>query len=95
MMVPSMMMEAEVRTRWMRARVRTRAVRERGGRDIIAGSTGSTPRDWAGGPSMRISVEASVFRPRSFSMRIGQLAYPQDLHRVQRVLEAEKGTEED
>lgn len=55
MMVPSMMMEAEVRTRWMRARVRTRAVRERGGRDMMAGSTGSTPRDCAGGPSMRIS----------------------------------------
>lgn len=50
-----MMMEAEVRTRWMRARVRTRAVRERGGRDMMAGSTGSTPRDWAGGPSMRMS----------------------------------------
>ncbi len=51
-----MMMEAEVRTRWMSRRVSTRAVLERGGRDIIEGSTGSTPRDWAGGPSMRISI---------------------------------------
>ena len=53
--VPSMMIVAEVRTRRMRGRVRTRAFLERGGRDITEGSTGSTPRDWAGGPSIRIS----------------------------------------
>ena len=53
--VPSMMMEAEVRTRVRSGRVRTRADLERGGRVITAGSTGSTPRDWAGGPSMRMS----------------------------------------
>lgn len=56
--VPSMMIDADVRTRWIRRRVRTRAVLERGGRDIMEGSTGSTPRDWAGGPSMRMSVVA-------------------------------------
>ena len=55
MSVPSMIMLAEVRTRWIRARVRTRAPRGRGGRDMTAGSTGSTPRDCAGGPSIRIS----------------------------------------
>lgn len=49
-------MVAEVSTRRMSGRVRTRAVRERGGRVMTAGSTGSTPRDCAGGPSMRISA---------------------------------------
>ena len=58
--VPSMIMVAEVRTRWMRGRVSTRAFFERGGRDITAGSTGSTPRDWAGGPSIRMSGIRSV-----------------------------------
>lgn len=56
--VPSMMIEAEVKTRCITRRVRTRAVLERGGRDMIEGSTGSTPRDCAGGPSMRMSVFA-------------------------------------
>ncbi len=51
-----MMIEADVRTRCMTRRVRTRAFLERGGRDIMEGSTGSTPRDWAGGPSIRMSV---------------------------------------
>lgn len=27
-----------------------------GGRDMTAGSTGSTPNDWAGGPSIRILI---------------------------------------
>lgn len=31
---------------------------------MIDGSTGSTPRDWAGGPSMRMSV---------FKFNIGQI----------------------
>lgn len=56
MSVPSMMTVADVRTRWIKARLRTRAVLDRGGRFMMAGSTGSTPRDWAGGPSMRMSV---------------------------------------
>ncbi|KAL8963632.1 MAG: hypothetical protein Q9193_000125 [Seirophora villosa] len=45
MSVPSMMTVADVRTRWIKARLRTRAVFDRGGRDMTAGSTGSTPRD--------------------------------------------------
>jgi hypothetical protein len=53
-----MMMVAEVSTRWINGRVRTRADLVRGGRFIIDGSTGSTPRDWAGGPSIRISGKA-------------------------------------
>lgn len=57
MSVPSMMMAAEVSTRWINGLVSTRADRERGGRFIMDGSTGSTPRDWAGGPSIRISVD--------------------------------------
>ncbi len=40
-----MMTVADVRTRWMTGRVRTRAALERGGRFMIAGSTGSTPKD--------------------------------------------------
>ena len=32
------------------------ASRCRGGRDMTAGSTGSTPNDCAGGPSMRILI---------------------------------------
>jgi hypothetical protein len=39
----------------MSGRVKTRAWRGRGGRAMTAGSTGSTPRDWAGGPSIRMS----------------------------------------
>lgn len=54
-MVPSMMMKAEVRTRWIKGRVRTRAFLARGGQVMTAGSTGSTPRDWAGGPSISMS----------------------------------------
>ena len=41
----------------MTSGVRMRASRWRGGRDITAGSTGSTPRDWAGGPSMRMLIQ--------------------------------------
>lgn len=50
-----MITEAWVITRLRRAGVMARAWRERGGRDMTAGSTGSTPRDWAGGPSIRMS----------------------------------------
>lgn len=35
--------------------MRTRAFLDLGGRLIIEGSTGSTPRDCAGGPSIRMS----------------------------------------
>jgi hypothetical protein len=55
-----MMMLADWSTRLRSVGVRTRAVLERGGRLIIVGSTGSTPRDWAGGPSMRMSRMWSV-----------------------------------
>jgi hypothetical protein len=37
-----------------------RAVLERGGRVMTLGSTGSTPNDCAGGPSMRMSVGGGV-----------------------------------
>ena len=50
-----MMMVADVITRLSKGTVKTRAVLDRGGRFIMAGSTGSTPSDWAGGPSMRMS----------------------------------------
>ena len=40
----------------MRGLVRIWALRERGGRVITAGSTGSTPRDCAGGPSIKMSM---------------------------------------
>jgi hypothetical protein len=50
-----MITDAWMITRLRRVDVMVRAVLERGGRDMTAGSTGSTPRDWAGGPSMRIS----------------------------------------
>jgi hypothetical protein len=56
-----MIMVAEVRTRWRRVRVRTRAFLGRGGRDMMEGSTGSTPRDWAGGPSMRMSEKMGQY----------------------------------
>jgi hypothetical protein len=56
-MVPSMIIEAEVKTRVMRGHVRTGALRFRGGRVMTSGSTGSTPRDWAGGPSIIMSVK--------------------------------------
>ena len=53
--VPRTIMAADVSTRCITGRVSTRAVRDRGGRVMTAGSTGSTPRDWAGGPSIRMS----------------------------------------
>ena len=56
-------MVAEVRTRWIKGRVRTRAFLERGGRVMTAGSTGSTPRDWAGGPSIRMSATGIKNQP--------------------------------
>jgi hypothetical protein len=59
-MVPNIIMEAEVRTRVMRGQVRTGALRFRGGRVITSGSTGSTPRDCAGGPSMMMSVDGQI-----------------------------------
>jgi hypothetical protein len=49
-------MDAEVRTRVMRGQVRTGALRFRGGRVMTSRSTGSTPRDWAGGPSIMMSI---------------------------------------
>ena len=51
-----MIKEAEVRTRRISGFVRTRAFLERGGSVIMRGSTGSTPRDCAGGPSINIST---------------------------------------
>lgn len=54
--VPSIISMADVRTRRINGLVRTRACLGRGGRLMMEGSTGSTPRDWAGGPSMRMSV---------------------------------------
>ena len=51
------MTDAWVRTRLINLEVRIRSSRCRGGRDMTAGSTGSTPRDWAGGPSMRILIQ--------------------------------------
>ena len=80
-----MMILAEVRTRWMRARVRTRAFLDLGGRFIMEGSTGSTPRDWAGGPSMRMSggvfLVEGLGRKGKYLMG-GRLTDPQDLHGV-------------
>ena len=55
--VPIIIINAEVRTRWISGFVSTRALLGRGGRPMIEGSTGSTPRDCAGGPSMRISSQ--------------------------------------
>src|ERR1700710_2803576 len=55
-----MIIVAEVRTRVMRGQVRTGALRFRGGRVMTSGSTGSTPRDWAGGPSIMMSVQKFV-----------------------------------
>lgn len=94
MRVPSIITVADVSTRWIKARLRTRAVFDRGGRDMTAGSTGSTPRDWAGGPSIRISKpwSGSFFMCK---LAVQSLTNPQDLHRVQRVTESEKGAEED
>ena len=71
-------------TRLRRGGVMARAVLERGGRVMTAGSTGSTPRDWAGGPSMRMSglaVSALIAR-----LGNGRHTYPQDLHSIKRVL---------
>lgn len=53
-------MTAEMRVRWRSGFVRICALRERGGRVITAGSTGSTPRDCAGGPSIKISREGGL-----------------------------------
>lgn len=73
--VPSIMIAAEVRTRCIKARVRTRADLDRGGRFMIEGSTGSTPRDWAGGPSMRISVaQISIGKDEWEPCRIAHLS---------------------
>ena len=94
-MVPTIIMVAEVRTRWIRGRVRTRAFFDRGGRVITAGSTGSTPSDWAGGPSIRISESGLVSGDGGGRRRRGKLTNPQDLHGIQRVLEAKESAEED
>lgn len=80
-------MEADCRTRWRRALVRTRAVRERGGRDITAGSTGSTPSDCAGGPSMRMSISLLALHNQCQTSR---LTDPKNLHGVERVLKAKE-----
>lgn len=88
-------MVAEVRTRWIRARVRTRAFFGRGGRDMTAGSTGSTPRDWAGGPSIRISVDCfSVFGEEREGKGRGRLTDPENLHGIQGVFETKNCAEQ-
>jgi hypothetical protein len=51
------MTDACVRTRLMTFDVKIKASRWRGGRSMTAGSTGSTPKDWAGGPSIRILIQ--------------------------------------
>lgn len=56
MSVPRMIITADWSTRRMSRGVRTRASRGRGGWERRAGSTGSTPRDCAGGPSIIISA---------------------------------------
>jgi hypothetical protein len=51
--VPTTMIEAEKSTRYNKRRVMMGASFFRGGRRITAGSTGSTPRLWLGGPASR------------------------------------------
>lgn len=52
--VPTTIIDAENSTRYNNLFVIIGASFFRGGRRITAGSTGSTPRLWLGGPSMRI-----------------------------------------
>ena len=60
----------------------------RGGRAITEGSTGSTPRDCAGGPSMRMSVVR--VSGRKVEIVKEELTDPENLHGVEWVGEAEE-----
>ncbi|KAH3670578.1 hypothetical protein OGAPHI_001093 [Ogataea philodendri] len=55
-MVPMIMKKAAVSTRLRTATVRIRSDRDLGGLFITSWSTGSTPSDWAGGPSIRMLI---------------------------------------
>jgi hypothetical protein len=57
-MVPATMIIAEVKTRRRRRGVKIAASRARGGFFITSSSTGSTPNDWAGGPSIKMSIRS-------------------------------------
>ena len=85
-----MIMVADVRTRCMRARVRTRALFARGGRAIIEESTGSTPNDCAGGPSIRISIEGRLVLRSNGLTRA--LTDPKDLHCIKWIFETKERT---
>ena len=61
------MTDACVRTRFRTLEVRIFASRFRGGLVMTAGSTGSTPRDCAGGPSMRILIHRICIALSGFS----------------------------
>lgn len=54
-------MVALINTRCKRRLVNAGEPRGRGGRDMTSGSTGSTPRDCAGGPSIMMSNDVSYF----------------------------------
>lgn len=56
---------------------------------MTAGSTGSTPSDWAGGPSIKISEKllSPVYASNQQSIK---LTNPQNLHSVERVFETKK-----
>ena len=77
----------------MRGRVRTRAFFARGGRDMTEGSTGSTPRDCAGGPSIRISILLRQWMIGWKCLGYERLTDPENLHGIERVLEAENCAE--
>jgi len=90
-----MMIIADVETRDISRRVITGASLDRGGLFITAGSTGSTPKDWAGGPSMRISRDWGQ-RCNQTSIRNWKLlTYPQNLHGIQGIFQTYRSTNED
>ena len=62
---------------------------------MTEGSTGSTPKDWAGGPSIRISKTRISTKSGGVSYDLGVRTYPKNLHRIQRIPKAKKCAEED
>ena len=85
---------ADISTRLTKGLVITLASLDRGGRVITSGSTGSTPNDWAGGPSIKIS-ELLVSIPFSSEICLNPLTNPQYLHRIEGILKAEETADKD
>ena len=66
--VPQIIIEEEIKTLTIKSNVIIGSLTFRGGFDIMSESTGSTPRLWAGGPSMIMLIHKICIAFKGFGI---------------------------